>query len=951
MRDCTAQSILDMCHTKDKAPIEVAANGSCLFNAISKALVGHENLATELRTRTAVEMVKQSDWYRKQHKDDQVNLVSPDYTDAVVDCAGGGYSSAWTLHAAATVIQRPIVSMYPPLNGLGDNCVRILNCTFQPRLSAGKKEAIHILWSSLEMPREGHIWTPCHFVPLLQEPVLTVTLVHQDEPEEWPELPVKQSNSVTPEPKHIAKRRLDYSNTPTTSTQPSESHAAPEEEPKRESPISGNTDLLRSTPKTLPPNSPLNNSPPDLLCDLSTFPKTPPLTDTSTDSYEGSDAANTPPSDTHLDTTTESKGTQLPSNKFMEPIDAIKTLLNAKSVVDSIPVGKKDNVYLILQNEDNIQRRKCGVHSQFADDSGSWRKQCGSTPVAYYTWIDGKMMSVVLKNGQYCLKRQENKCKVYKPLTPQPAEDMILQMHRYYCVLDNSNYKRRITWMAKIPHIPFDVDADTAVKACGLALVEYLGIHPGAVPHGNAKEPDAPDYIRTKPSVLRDIAVKVKEGKRAADIYSEMQPESVSDDDDPTARVRDVRQVRNKKYAMDGAKKAGHNAKGAKQFRNTFADHVMEVSNRVHDRPQFVRDTHLHAKVPSVILFTDMQIALTKQMCCGAENPSVLGIDRTFNMSDVYVTVTSFKHKGLLRKSTSEHPILIGPILLHGSATWEVYSRFLTTVGDAFGTRKQPNLVIGSDDEKALRRAISESFTLSTNALCTRHLRKNVDDYLQNKVGLQEPDRAKVTKALFGPRGAVAAEDDDTFELRIKAVEELMETLTPNANRFNMDYMRGNRNLIQLLREGVVEPNLNHGLGSDWTNNNSESANHVLKSAIQWKQQSLPDLVSTLEKLIKRQETDIARSLIGTGEFKLAPSHQCYGVPWKRWCSMDAAERRKKIWNFIQDKRPRSTKNISCSTNGELVVPTTPSGGKKPCQRKRKRTERTWSAKKVRLDN
>ena len=89
---------------------------------------------------------------------------------------------------------------------------------------------------------------------------------------------------------------------------------------------------------------------------------------------------------------------------------------------------------------------------------------------------------------------------------------------------------------------------------------------------------------------------------------------------------------------------------------------------------------------------------MTKQMCCRADNPSVLGMDRTFNLSNVYVTMMSFKHQGLLRKGTNEPPIMIGPMLLHGSATWEVYSRYLTTVGDAFGTRKQPNLVIGSDD-------------------------------------------------------------------------------------------------------------------------------------------------------------------------------------------------------------------------------------------------------------
>lgn len=136
-------------------------------------------------------------------------------------------------------------------------------------------------------------------------------------------------------------------------------------------------------------------------------------------------------------------------------------------------------------------------------------------------------------------------------------------------------------------------------------------------------------------------------------------------------------------------------------------------------------------------------------MCCTSESPSVLSLDRTFNLGNVFVMVTSYKHKGLLHKGSNGHPILFGPVMLHGTSTFEIYSKFMDNLATEFGSNKQPKLVIGSDDEAALRRAIRETFPNSYIILCMRHLRNNVDDFLKNKVGLKQPDRQEILVALF----------------------------------------------------------------------------------------------------------------------------------------------------------------------------------------------------------
>ena len=148
----------------------MSANGNCLFNALSTAIVGNESLTNEFRVRTCVEMSNFRQFYEAKHQETGLWLVSPDYEQAFKDCAlDGFFSSAWTMQAAATVLKRDIVSIYPALNGVLDRCVPILNTTFQPRTKPTGRP-VYIMWSSTYYPKPKKTWTPNHFVPLLIDP-------------------------------------------------------------------------------------------------------------------------------------------------------------------------------------------------------------------------------------------------------------------------------------------------------------------------------------------------------------------------------------------------------------------------------------------------------------------------------------------------------------------------------------------------------------------------------------------------------------------------------------------------------------------------------------------------------------------------------------------------------------------------------------------------------------
>ena len=110
---------------------------------------------------------------------------------------------------------------------------------------------------------------------------------------------------------------------------------------------------------------------------------------------------------------------------------------------------------------------------------------------------------------------------------------------------------------------------------------------------------------------------------------------------------------------------------------------------------------------------------------------TVLVIDRTFDLSSMFATVTVFKQLDLLRGKSNDHPIMLGPILLSSDATEETNRYFLTQLkwklqnielrGVMFNDEK---FVLGSDQEKALISAMKSLFPEATRFFCVYHISK-----------------------------------------------------------------------------------------------------------------------------------------------------------------------------------------------------------------------------------
>ena len=70
--------------------------------------------------------------------------------------------------------------------------------------------------------------------------------------------------------------------------------------------------------------------------------------------------------------------------------------------------------------------------------------------------------------------------------------------------------------------------------------------------------------------------------------------------------------------------------------------------------------------MPSVTLYTEHKIHELKAFCFNGSRGSVLSFDKTFNLGAIYVTVAVYKNLAVVRRKTSEHPLFIGPLYLHG---------------------------------------------------------------------------------------------------------------------------------------------------------------------------------------------------------------------------------------------------------------------------------------------
>lgn len=141
-----------------------------------------------------------------------------------------------------------------------------------------------------------------------------------------------------------------------------------------------------------------------------------------------------------------------PLKVFMDIEQTLTIMKGPYTALERIPLGRKDGMYYVLDNTENIEKRKKGQRSDFWDDCGTWTK--ASTPNTVYLYRNDKLTSIRTKQGQYCVLRQVKNKSGYIPIEPQPNEEEVITVRRLYQTLkatseEKEQFKRRVTWIEK----------------------------------------------------------------------------------------------------------------------------------------------------------------------------------------------------------------------------------------------------------------------------------------------------------------------------------------------------------------------------------------------------------------------------------------------------------------------------------------------------------------------
>ena len=156
-----------------------------------------------------------------------------------------------------------------------------------------------------------------------------------------------------------------------------------------------------------------------------------------------------------------------------------------------VPRGVKKNVWFVVDNSGNIQRRKAGKKNVYWDDCGVWSTKDGRTLTTNYVRI-GNLLSVVkLQDGKVCKRQMVQGKRKLVPLEMQPEMDDIVTVCSYYATLKaDSSYRKRVSWIVSKPN---------------WAVYEYQGTPPPVNGGHGLQRKTETEFVRTKPQVLENI--------------------------------------------------------------------------------------------------------------------------------------------------------------------------------------------------------------------------------------------------------------------------------------------------------------------------------------------------------------------------------------------------------------------------------------------------------------
>ena len=318
------------------------------------------------------------------------------------------------------------------------------------------------------------------------------------------------------------------------------------------------------------------------------------------------------------------------------------------------------------------------------------------------------------------------------------------------------------------------------------------------------------------------------------------------------------------------------------------------------------------APEPMCVLATDQQLVDIERFATG-DPSSVISIDPTFNLGPFYVTRITYQNL-LVTMAKGNHPILLGPVLIHQTKTFRPFHYFASTL-----VRLNPNLMklraFATDGESELIKAFGLTFPEAAHLRCTNHLRQNIKDKLR---ALSIPQEAwkEFLADIFGAQvgshfemGLVDAESESSFWQALRGLKEHWNNLershtqpTPQPQFHEWFHSYKANDIVRCVlpsvraKAGLIDARLH------FTTNTSETLNNVIKQEMNCKESKLPTLIKHLKHICDRHTAELEKAVIGRGEWQFTSANSHLKVQDIAWFSMTQPSKEKHMKRVFSAK-------------------------------------------------
>ena len=401
-----------------------------------------------------------------------------------------------------------------------------------------------------------------------------------------------------------------------------------------------------------------------------------------------------------------------------------------------------------------------------------------------------------------------------------------------------------------------------------LCLVVYYipeGFEPKVQPHGNSKS-DKP-YYPTLPSTLKAISESHSISNKQ--ILSEVSSSvgGVLCASDPCSLPRSEQQVADVRRQERRSNSSSSDELGEIMQQAYLEDH----------RNQFIREMKI-LREPAIVVANNRQMDDLIRFSTNISNFGIVTIDSTFSLGEFDVTVTTHRQLTLESRRTLEHPVFIGPVMVHYKKSFSTYLFFASTL---LGIK--PNLKsFGTDGEEALFDAFQHVYPNAIHLLCTLHMKRNVKAKLQ-ELSVGEHIQHVVISDIFGKQvssehveGLIDSNEEQQFEEGLQALStkwESFDTASRGNGPMHSFVVWFQKYKADLIKKKMLKPvRSGAGLGDpplQFTTNASESMNAVLKRKVDYKKNELPEFLKQLKNVIDEQQHELERAIINKGKYRL----------------------------------------------------------------------------------